>query len=157
MHKEKISPKDTLEHSWRYFALHAQQRMSMFNYFVLCFGIASAGLSGCVQATGIVRRAGVGLGLALAVIAFIFWKLDARSSFLIKHAEEALKSVELDSVVASAHLFSTEPHFTDGLRGFLSAPIRMWTFSESFRVVFLLAGLVGIGGALLCACFEASG
>lgn len=47
---ERLSARDTLEHAWRYFALHAGQRMSLFNYFVLCFAFVSAGLAGCIRA-----------------------------------------------------------------------------------------------------------
>ena len=34
-----------LEHAWRYFALHAEQRMTVFNFFVASAGLALTGLA----------------------------------------------------------------------------------------------------------------
>src|SRR5580704_16155126 len=52
-----------LEHAWRYFALHANQRMSLFNFFLVLAGLISAGLAACLQRTGSFQLLGVALGL----------------------------------------------------------------------------------------------
>jgi hypothetical protein len=88
------SAKDMLEHAWRYFSLHAQQRLSLFNYFLLASGSVVAGLAACLQRSGLFQILGTGLGALLVLISFVFWKLDQRSAFLVKHAEEALTELE---------------------------------------------------------------
>ena len=40
------------------------------------------------------RVVGIALGIFLAAVAFTFWKLDQRTAFLIKHAEQALQEAE---------------------------------------------------------------
>jgi hypothetical protein len=83
------------EYSWRWFAFHAAQRTSMFNYFVAIM----VGLS--VSYAYLIARerepfwfeaacvAGVG---ALVSLAFIF--LDSRNRDLVHRAERILKTLE---------------------------------------------------------------
>jgi hypothetical protein len=146
---ERNQAKDALDHAWRYFELHADQRMSMFNYFLVLFGFVSAGLAGCLQASGVLRLVGVVLGLALAAIAFTFWKLDQRTAFLVKHAECALCSVERSVLPDGARLFGTEPSHTSQTQAMSARHRALWTYGTSFRFVFGLAAAVGLAGAAL--------
>jgi hypothetical protein len=147
MGDDKLTPKDALEHAWRYFALHAGQRMSLFNYFLIMFGIASAGLAGCLRAEGVLRLVGALLGGALASVAFVFWKLEQRSSFLVKHAETALLELEERHIaVESARLFRLEPAHTQTAQAVKPRATRVWTYGKSFRFLFALAAAVGIIG-----------
>ena len=72
------------------FDLHAHQRMSLFNYFLIASGSVAAGLAASLQRSGLFQILGTGLGALLILISFVFWKLDQRTAFLVKHAEEAL-------------------------------------------------------------------
>jgi hypothetical protein len=101
--------KDMLEHAWRYFAIHAQQRLSLFNYFLLASGSVAAGLAACLQRSGLFQVLGTALGALLTLISFIFWKLDQRSSFLVKHAEDALAELESTFPNSLAKLVYREP------------------------------------------------
>jgi len=83
-----------LTHAGRYFELHANQRMSVFNFFLALSGVVSAGLAALVQGSAHLIFLGILLGLLLVLVSFIFWKLDQRVSFLIKHAEDALSELE---------------------------------------------------------------
>jgi hypothetical protein len=38
-----------MKHAWKYFEIHAKQRMSVFNFFVIMFGSFSAGLAATFQ------------------------------------------------------------------------------------------------------------
>jgi hypothetical protein len=149
MSPESPSAKDMLEHAWRYFSLHAGQRLVLFNFFLVVSASLAAGLTACLQRGGLFLVLGIALGGLLALLSFVFWKLDRRTVFLIKHAEEAL--VELESVfsVSSARLVSREPARTAAReRGFLLT--RMWTYSVSFRILFALMGTIGVAGAVIC-------
>ena len=39
-----------LAHAWAYFQLHAAQRITIFNYFVVLSGILATGLAAAIQA-----------------------------------------------------------------------------------------------------------
>lgn len=108
------SASDTmLAHAWRYFELHANQRMSVFNFVLALSGVASAGLAALLQGSSRLSFLGVLRGVLLALVAFVFWKLDQRVSFLIKHAEAALSELEHALPDERARLFLCEPAKTD--------------------------------------------
>jgi hypothetical protein len=132
-----------LEHAWRYFALHAGQRISIFNFFLLVSGSIGAGLAACLQKGGAFDFVGCGLGALLMLVAFAFWKLDQRTAFLIKHAESAISAIEATMPVAG-RLVSTEASATDAERGRQRGLARMWTYGQVFRVVYAAMGAVGL-------------
>ena len=80
----------------------------------------------------------------MAVLCFVFWKLDQRASFLVKHAEAALALEEADCLPAGARVFANEPAAAANVKG-------MWTFGKSLRFTFFAMGLIGICGAALSA------
>ena len=109
---ESSTPEIMLEHTWRYFELHAKQRVSVFNFFVVMSGALAAGIAASLQGSAKLAAIGVVLGLLLPLISFVFWKLDQRVSFLIKHAENALAEIECTLPTERARLFSLEPAST---------------------------------------------
>lgn len=131
----------SLAHAWAYFELHANQRVTVFNYFVVFSGILATGLAASIQATPPLAIVGIVLGLLLSLLSYLFWQLDRRTSFLIKHAEDAIKAKE----PTGAPLMSEEVNKTaeaqknDGL----------WTYGKAFRTIFLVMGLVGLAGAVV--------
>jgi hypothetical protein len=142
--------REMLEHAWRYFALHAGQRMSIFNYFLVLSSIVAAGLASCIQRNGPFQLLGAGLGALLALVAFTFWKLDQRTSFLIKHAENAIAELEHGFPIQCSRLISAEQEHTKKNLSAASRFKRLWTYGRSFRLVFAVMGFVGIVGAAAC-------
>jgi hypothetical protein len=142
---------ELLEHAWRYFELHANQRISIFNYFLVLSGAVAAGLATTLQGSQRFSSLGVVLGLLLAVISFVFWKLDSRVSFLIKHAESALAEVEQSLPTHAVRLFLMEPSKANATSGASSWWSRSWTYGKAFRFVFAVMGLFGVAGAVLSA------
>jgi hypothetical protein len=139
--------KDHREYAWQYFSLHAQQRMSLFNFFVVFSSLAVTGLSATFQEKTRSHTIGIGFGILLMVVSFIFWRLEERVRFLIKHAENALKWIEnkcpLDNQQDEPHelcLFTREESRTEGKQPY--------TYSRCFRLAFLVFGLVGLVGAV---------
>src|SRR4051794_23723757 len=84
----------SLAHAWAYFSLHAGQRITIFNYFVVFSGILATGLATAIQGPPRLASIGVALGLLLSLLSYLFWQLDRRTSFLVKHAEDAIKTIE---------------------------------------------------------------
>lgn len=146
----QIAASDSLEHAWRYFELHSAQRMSMFNYFIAVFGFAAAGIGSCLQAGGALLLVGVVLGIVLSVVSFVFWKLDQRTSFLIKHSEEVLCRLEQAVLGGNIQVFNTEADRTRDHQRTSAGPLSIWTYGRSFRFIFLMAGLIGMAGSALC-------
>jgi hypothetical protein len=139
--------KEMRSYAWQYFSLHASQRISMFNFFLVLTGFLGAGLATCIQGGGILRAAGVALGLFLTIVAFVFYKLDQRTSFFVKHAEGALSKLEADFAVVEARLFTQEVSAT-AVRSLSSRFHRVWTYGTSFRLVFFVTAVVGLAGAV---------
>ena len=151
MGQEEPSVKDMLEHGWRCFSLHAAQRISLFNFFLVVSGSITAVLAASLQQGGLFSLLGVGLGSVLVLVSFIFWKLDQRTAFLVKHGEAGIIELESALPVATARLVSREPVRTAAKeRGFVLS--RMWTYGTAFRVVFTIMGLVGAAGAIVSWC-----
>jgi len=131
-----------LDHAWSYFQLHANQRITVFNYFVILSGVLAAGLAATIQGPPRLASLGVGLGLLLALLSYVFWKFDQRTAFLIKHSEDILRVLEPDT----APVFADEVGKTDAAK-----KDGMWTYGKSFKVIFCVMGIVGLSGSAVSA------
>ena len=67
------------ERAWASFALHAGQRLTTFNFFIVLSSLLINALVVTLQRDFRVPYVGVAIGLLLAVLAFIFWKIDVRN------------------------------------------------------------------------------
>lgn len=131
-----------LAHSWAYFEMHAAQRITIFNYFVVFSGVLTTGLAASIQATPRLASVGIAIGLLLALLSYVFWQLDRRTSFLVKHAEAAIAALE----PAGATLI------TDEISKSAAAKSKdgIWTYGDAFRMIFATMAAVGLAGALVC-------
>ena len=94
-----------IDYAWRWFALHAQQRVTMFNYFLVASGILA-------NAYGLLLQAKFWeAAIAAAIIGFLVGVaslgLDARNHQLVKLGEEVLAEIERE------HLFQAESQSGD--------------------------------------------
>jgi hypothetical protein len=148
----EFTNKDIQEYAWNYFALHASQRMSLFNFFVACSSVVTAALCGTFYEKIKAYEIGIALGIMLPVISFVFWKLDQRVSFLIKHAEAALKHLECkfpSDEQQVTKLFALEESLTSQKKEkVLCWPIGChMTYSCCFKIVFWTFAIIGMIGA----------
>jgi hypothetical protein len=144
--------RDHRDYAWEYFKVHAQQRMSLFNFFVIFSSLATTCLVATFQEKAQAHLVGIGLGVLLLAISFVFWKLDERVRFLVKHAERALKWIETkyhadgpDEKPHVLQLFTCEEALT--------ADELAVTYAKCFRWTFFAFGLVGLVGAILSALY----
>lgn len=130
-----------LDHAWGYFVLHANQRITVFNYFVIFAGVLCTGIAASIQSTPRLAAVGVALGGLLIILSFVFWRLDQRTAFLIKHAEDLIATLEpeLAPLLASEVQKTTDAKKSQGL----------WTYGRAFRTIFWVMGLIGLAGAAL--------
>lgn len=135
-------------HCWNYFSLHAQQRMSAFQFFItLETGLIGASLL-ILQAKSQFSDSlwTICLGPMMTMLAFVFWKIDQRTKDLISGAEESLKEIEAFFIANTAIVtnlpFSSDEQSKGGMRTFPLFSGRL-TYSKSFSVVFILCGFFG--------------
>lgn len=83
--------KELREHSWNWFAMHAQQRMLTLNYFLIAMAFLATGYGASVGDTPIVAAAVAFTGFLLSLA---FRQLDRRNRELVKHGERSLARVQ---------------------------------------------------------------
>lgn len=122
--------------------------MSMLNFFTVVSGLTIAGIGVALQAAERFSAVGIVLGVGLILLSFIFWKLDQRTAFLIKHAEAAQAVVESE-LPEALQLFSREDAATLAANSNRNRWTAVWTYGRSLRVTFTLIGLVGIAAVIV--------
>ena len=121
----------------------------MFNFFVVLSGLVTAGLGATMQGSPRIAILGILLGVVLMLLSFVFWKLDQRSSFLVKHAEDAGIEIENYLLPPAGRLFASEPA---RLQSVVAGRwlFGMWTFGRSLRFAFGGMALVGATTVVIC-------
>jgi len=147
--------REAREHAWHYFQLHAGQRMSIFNFFVVMSTLFTTALATTFTEEFNYPHIGMIFGVDLVVTSFLFWKLDQRVRFLIKVAETALTTIEShwgkqkDTSISPLTLFSAEKAETERKRAESSwwRP-RSWhlKYSECFAAAYVVFAAIGITG-----------
>lgn len=136
--------KSILEHAWRYFEMHAAQRITVFNFFVATSGLLIAGLVFALRAGKSASSLGIAAGLALMALSFIFWKLDHRVSSMIKVSESIISKIEESAITdPSLRVITAEQKMTAGKTFTFFGN---WTYGQAFRRIFTVVGIVGFVG-----------
>jgi hypothetical protein len=133
--------KTAMSHSWNYFAFHAQQRQTVFNFFLILVGASIAAYGGTLGKDGMHDHFKAGLGLLVTISSFLFWRLDRRNVELIKLAEAPLKSFEnrlSERTGIDVGVLTKSDHRKNGAFSYFES------FSQIYRCVFCLAGVGGI-------------
>ena len=87
--------------AWDYFALHAQQRLTTVNfYLVVATALTAVAVGSFAENFGFPGLA-LPAGLLLSLLSFASWRLDFRNRELIWAAEAALRSFEAGSRVVN--------------------------------------------------------
>jgi hypothetical protein len=141
--------KELLDHAWRHFEFHAQQRLSLFNFYIVLCGLLVAAWATAMTATDMLPQIGVFLGALLAFFSFSFWKMDERNADLTKRAERLMEIAEKSLFDPGECLFCEEE---------IDRPVRsawhllgQWSHGTSLRVIFSCVGLLGIASAAYAA------
>jgi len=146
-----LTPKEALTYGWNYFQLHATQRMSLFNYFILLASLLTTGIVTASQEKYKNEYLPVVLSFMLIVFSVVFWKLDGRVKFLLKHVEDVLKNVEASTKGYEEEsmfcVFTGEEDKTNQLKkdNRISHPISYHlSYSKCLGSVYLFFGLLGL-------------
>ncbi len=146
--------KEYRDYAWNYFSLHAAQRMSVFQFFIT---LATAIIGGAVLIAGSVedRKWAALLFLALPFLSFVFWRLDLRTSSLVKNAEDALKYLDSETASRIKNGLSAELALFEKDEKIVADRARArlfrghFSYSRSFLYVFVAVALLGIAGILI--------
>ena len=144
--------RDARTYAWGYFALHADQRMKLFNFFLILSGLI-LGAFPAVRGMAAGAKAVALLPALLVLTAFIFWRLEERTRRLVKNGEDALRF--LDEQWSLEALPDKTPHY---LRLFARDDYlmevvkkRWWakrllpiSYADNFRIAYLMIGGVGV-------------
>lgn len=137
-------------HCWSYFSLHAQQRISVFQYYVTLqsalFGVALFAIQNS-SIQGLRPLAFV--GLFIFILAFVFWKIDSRTRSLIKNAELSLLKIEKyfdqnwPNGFAELPFHNDPQNSPDGLK-FLPLWSGTLSYTKSFNIIYFISGSAGL-------------
>ena len=141
--------------AWDYFELHAGQRLTTFNFYIVISSVVSAAMMAGLQKDVRLRHLGFIPALLLVVLSLVFWRLDERNRTLIGVGESALKYFEHQSGLQGsgeaphvANVFLREEFDTNLAKEKWFSMLRYWSYSKCFRAIFFFFGLVGAIGAL---------
>lgn len=151
---DKDLQKDYRDYAWKYFSLHADQRLKTFHFFVI---LATFTIGGILAITKDLSNIGYASPLAylLSFLSFVFWKLDLRNKELVKYGEDALKALEditnasnPDMKAEILNLFTYEEGKTKNTSRFPRSLLlkEHLSYSDCFNMVFLC---FGVGGFVL--------
>lgn len=128
--------------AWSYFAFHAQQRQTVFNFFVVLIGASLAAFAATIDKPA-AAKLHAAIGCVLTICSFLFWRLDERSRCLIQLAEASLKEIEVRLIdrtgLARLNILARSD---DKIGGVFE---RVESFTQIYRIAFILIGLSGLG------------
>lgn len=147
------------EYAWKYFSLHASQRLSTFNFYIVISTLLTTGLYATYENNLSSPSVGIVLGTFLMIISVVFKKLDSRNRQLINNAEKALKYLETliskDILENTPNnpltLFSNEERETNEINSklWIIAPGYIFSYSYCFGVIFFSFFMFGVIGVVL--------
>lgn len=102
--------------AWDYFQLLAQQRVTHFNLFIVFIGAISAAFATQINESVRGNIIACVLSVIEVFLCFIFYKIDQRNKFLIKHTEKVIIQTESYFEEGIPKLFAGEVESTASVR-----------------------------------------
>lgn len=153
--------KEGWDRAWRYFQLHAGQRMSTFNFFIIVAALLTNAQVATFSNDFEFPVAGYIVSVALITASAVFWKLDQRVRQLIHHAEDSLKEIETECEALYRReekhyipLFLGEEKKTGGAQnsvwqGFFRESLK---YSQCFGLLYMLFAAFGFVSLIMQIC-----
>jgi hypothetical protein len=143
-----ISSEQAVEHAWKYFELHSNQRITLFNYFLFIMAGLGTAVGVILQSSNKFSYVGIFISIFIIVVSVVFWKLDQRTSFLIKQSEQVFKKLERNSSI-DIGIFCNEDANLERANKNKAFVNQVITYGLLFRSTFFITGLVGVIGVLI--------
>ncbi|MDX9806099.1 MAG: hypothetical protein RBT87_09765 [bacterium] len=136
------------EHAWSYFALVAQQRLSVINFYFLIATGLSAGMMALFKDSQTLNPISIGvLGILLIALSLIFWLWDRRNKEFVDNAVNVLKKYAKKDISNNIRLSFplTEPEIVKPN----FASLRFYpNFSSCLRYLYFLFSAIGVIGII---------
>jgi len=150
-------------YAWNYFSLHATQRLTTFNFYLVISTLLTGGLASAIKQEYGNLWIAVVVGLLMGIFSIVFHKLDVRNRELVKNAERALRSLDDQmgledkggipnelKLVARDDYEVEDAEKKQKKNGFWPSQLHL-RYLHCFNYVFLTFGAVGIGTAFIIA------
>lgn len=120
------------EQAWKYFELHAKQRMSIFNFYITLSTaiIAAVGILSTLKDIPLLFF--TGLGILLIIFSAVFWGLDKRTKDLIHLSEDKISEMEEKNKTTIIDIITSE-RTKSGARKF-----RLISYTFLFGVIYTI-------------------
>ncbi|MBS4050752.1 MAG: hypothetical protein KGZ69_06075 [Methylomonas sp.] len=118
------------EYSWKYFQLHADQRLKALQFYVAISGVTIAGLA--TSFSGATYLTTLAVSVVGMVVTIVFFRIDRRTAQLIKVGENGLCAIEtrLCQNLGSQEFFHTME--ADRIKNY-----RTGSYSSNFRILYV--------------------
>ena len=146
--------RDDFEYALRYFEIHANQRMSTFNFFIILDALLVTALATSFDNDFSYPGVAYVISISIVAISFIFWKLDQRVRYLITHSEKALSKLEEINTSKNQdfpNLILEKNQQTLKLNKkarFCIIKAKM-SYSQCFQAIYILFAIFGVGGLIV--------
>lgn len=148
----ELKESDFLKILWDYFAVHANQRIQILNFYIVLETFFITGLLTLFQLDGDLRVFRLILSVSIIFFSFIFYALDKRTKEMIKFSEEALKTLEQKYVLkygSEIMIFSKEQEKTLFERRWSWFAKKFLSYSKLFKMIYLFFTIIGISGMII--------
>ena len=125
------------EQAWKYFELHAKQRMTLFNFYITISTALIAGIGVLLNFKEIPILLIITLGVLMVIFSLVFWLLDSRTRFFIHLAEKVIREIEIDYSKDSYKILTIEEKESNKLS-------MIFRYTIALRIVFILFMILGI-------------
>lgn len=132
-----MEDKEIREQAWKYFELHANQRMTLFNFYITISTALVAGIGVLLNFDKIPTILIITLGILMIVFSLVFWILDNRTRYFIHLAERIIREIEVDYPNKSFRIITIEDRESN------EKP-RFFRYSFALRIVFVLFMILGL-------------
>ncbi|HEX8662927.1 MAG TPA: hypothetical protein VF744_02715 [Beijerinckiaceae bacterium] len=123
-----------------WFKIHADQRLKVFNFFIIIAGFSIGGFFTALQARNPIAASVI--GFALACVSYCFYQLDRRTRQLI-HISEHVLNISLERLARELNIDAINLVRLSDQKG------SVWSYRQVFNAIFCLFGGLGVMGVLL--------
>lgn len=136
-----------LNYAWRYFELHANQRISLIRYYIALYSLYISACGYIFVSPSLMSITGTKIIMSLSIIfmllTFMFYLLDHRNRALIHFAEDSLRQYENEMGFHEPHnIFTIEKRDADSSNKF--------RHTDCFNMLFL----IGVSTAIIILCIK---
>jgi hypothetical protein len=152
------------DYAWNYFQMHASQRLTTFNFYIVISSLLTTALFSSFQKENHNLYFSAFSGLLLCILSFAFWKLDCRNKFLIKQSENALKYFEMVFLSVTSEnnpepqvyqIFMNVEYLTEmQSRRACFLWERNFSYSDCFNLVFIAFSVAGLLASIVLVVFR---